>query len=129
MGLMVGSMSMEVKMDKGRWHGDSYAGQSHFYYTRATSSPDIHPPQFDAVWDRLHELAQVRDGNGWPVVRLVFTRRDHDHPVIAYRWTSDWAYSQYELDLVRRGGSLGRGVWQIWGSDPYCRWNYEHFVK
>lgn len=113
-------------MGTAKWHGHTDANTSAkmFWYDRDGASPDIHIPQFNAVWDRLHTLALVRDANNYPVVQLIFTRRQHSSPVIAYRFTSDWAHDQYNAGLCALGLSLGRGVW-----DPFkSRYDSDKFL-
>lgn len=90
-----------------RWYGDFGASALYFSFTS-----DYHAQQFAAVAARIRELALERDGNGWPVLRLVAEPSAVvAEQYIAYRFTSDWAYHRYDRELVGLGGSLGRGVW------------------
>jgi hypothetical protein len=85
-----------------------------FFYHDTEQASAIHTSQFASVRARLSELMTVKDGNGRWVVELVFERTgpEEDIQVLAYRFTSDWAYDMHEGGLVERGGSLGRGVWE-----------------
>lgn len=104
-----------------RWYGDC-GGTSplFFYYEERPNQPehtDYMRSQFRAVRGLLQELTRERDGNGDPVVKLVAEPSGPVRkPYVAYRWTSDWARRTYDRELVRIGGSLGRGVWQPFGA-------------
>lgn len=111
-------------MSKGRWHGSNIRGDMYFGYGGAGAS-DLHWHQINLVAHRLEELLDMRDGNGRAPVQLVFTRLDHVNPVIAYRWTSEWADQRYDHELVSLGGSLGRGMWTPWED----KFTFDEFVR
>lgn len=112
----------------GKWHGrtDAATSPTAMWYTREGHS-QLHVSCFHAVWDRLHELEENHlDGNGSPPVQIMFTRLDHHHPVIVYRFTSDWAYHKFRDEIVSLGSSLGRGCFQPWSSSDVT--SYKDFV-
>lgn len=120
---------MSSNGERGKWHGTNIRGAMAFSYDRETASPDLHPVQFDQVVARLTELSQQRDGNGWPIVKFVFTRFDHTSPVVAYQWTSEWADHKFDSELVALGSSLGRGMWKVFGSDPVAKYDFDRYVR
>lgn len=103
-----------------RFHGASEhkCNPGYFTYEEKPYHPDVMTymrEQFKAVCTRLEELSKERDANGRFMVQFVATMNEPvRHPFVAYRFTSDFAYDRYERELVRLGGSLGRGVW-----DPF----------
>ena len=105
------------------WHGntDHATSPSAFDYHSLSASKDIHPRQFRSIVRFLKKLTTVRDANGEFVVQLIYTRFTGSQPVVAYRFTSDWAYRQYDRELIRRGSSLGRGVFEPFKGD-YDNW-------
>lgn len=95
------------------WHGAPTEGASYFVHEGVNST---NAAQFEAVAARLAQLCSIRDGNEALICHLVFERTgpEEERQVVAYRFTSDWARSRYDHELVRLGGSLGRG-----GFDPF----------
>lgn len=112
----------------GKWYGvnDHTTSVGCYYYEDEGSSPDIHPPQFEAVCQKLNELANVRDKNGDVIVQIAYYRPDWKTKVIAYRFTSDWAYRNYNSELQACGSSLGRGCFNPFNANSY---DFEHFCK
>ena len=107
-----GRVYAEIDLKAGKWFGNSTSAASCFFY-HGEGASDFHRTQWEAVVNELKRLTIVRDKNGDFVVQLVYHREDKNF-VIAYRFTSDWAYRQYESKLVHIGGSLGRGAF-----DPF----------
>jgi hypothetical protein len=104
-----------------KWFGDSYVGPAYFGYD-CTNADDIKRPEFEAVKARLFELAEQDE------VALIYV--DDEGPVglvVAYRFTSDRAYRKYRDELISLGGSLGRGVWDVF-TDKYSH-AYEMFFR
>lgn len=103
-----------------RWYGNSEVGASFFYYEERPEQPDAMEymrSQFAAVKAQLEFLCEQRDGNGARVAQLVAEPSGPvRQPYIAFRFTSDWARNQYDWELVKLGGSLGRGVWRPFGA-------------
>lgn len=122
------------------WHGSSTVGTdpASYFFTRSRadlSKPATekdygdftHEAQFRAVLDKLQELAETSDGNGWPIVEFVYTdiRARVRNPVVAYRFTSDWAYHKYYSEVQALGTSLGRGIFEVLGGDPSAVYHRE----
>lgn len=105
------------------WYGNSDASTSASAFDyHVGGNNETHIAEFAAVKQRIEELLQERDGNDEPVIQLIYTRLLGEQPVLAYRWTSDWAYRKFEHELIRLGGSLGRGVFEPFKGDNYSNW-------
>lgn len=106
-----------------RWFGDSFVGPAYFGITLGNAD-DIKVPEFHAVKNRLLELAAEGE------VAMIYC--DDEGPaalVVAYRFTSDRAYHKYRDELISLGGSLGRGVWDVFSSDPGSKYTYDTFFR
>jgi hypothetical protein len=107
-----------------KWFGDNYVGPAYFGYPVNHGGDDIKHPEFEAVKARLIELADAGE------VALIYC--DDEGPValvVAYRFTSDKAYCRYRDELVGLGGSLARGVWDIWSADPHAKNTYDTYFR
>lgn len=107
-----------------KWFGDNYVGPAYFGYPTNHGGNDIKSEEFEAVKNRLLELAAEGE------VAMIYC--DDEGPVafvVAYRFTSDRAYSRYRDELVSLGGSLARGIWDIWGADVHCKQTYDTYFR
>lgn len=111
------------------WFGHSDASTSRLYFAYDAPSNAVHHTQMAAVVQRMRELADLVDGNGRAVFEFVYANLDVQNPIIAFRFTSDWAYDQYNAELVKLGSSLGRGVFKPWGSDPASKYFFDRYIN
>lgn len=96
----------------------------HTYFFGVENAVAEHREQFAAVWRRLNQLVETKDGNGYKIVDLLFSRLDDKVAVVAYRFTSDWAYDRYYGEVQQLGRSLGRGGFEPFGGRGYDYENY-----
>lgn len=109
-----------------RWWGNTDAETSNrtFFYEKYNAS-DFHVKSWAKVMARLLQLVDTKDGNGDNVVQFVCTRNDAKIAMVAFRFTSDWAYRKYSGELTKLGSSLGRGTFEPFKQGSY---DYEHYL-
>lgn len=99
-----------------RWtgHSDHHTSPKFFFHDVGGAS-DAHTEQMSSVRSRLRELCETRDGNGDPVVKIIYETTGPTVAAVAYRFTSDWASRNFADGLTSLGLSIGRGVWDPFG--------------
>lgn len=110
-------------MARGKWHGNTdHCTSPSCYYYEAYNGKEFHKEALTNVVSKLRELAEIRDANGDKVVQIIFEWLDSPiRPVMAYRFTSDWASRKYSGVLLDLGGHIGRGVFKPFNED-YTFW-------
>jgi len=96
-------------------NSDTYtSAQTFFTGTPFETLSEKSKTEFEAVVELLGRLAETLDGNKMPVVQFIALRRTSRLHYVAYRFTSDWAHSYYNRELLLRGPDLGRGAYAEW---------------
>ena len=94
------------------WYGKSdHSTSPKFFFYDVEDSSDLHAEQMSNVRSYLQELCVTRDGNGDFVAQMIYETTGPAVAAVAFRFTSDWAYRNFNDALTSLGLSIGRGIW------------------
>jgi hypothetical protein len=111
--------SEKLASGKKHWYGAfEYRTNAVSFWYEKRSETDTHKQQMKAVIDRLLDLTtSVRDGNNQLVADLIYSRSDDKIVIVAFRFTSDWAWKRYHDETIGLGSLLGHGAFRPFVDD------------
>lgn len=122
--------SMTHFFKRSGWFGNTDTKTSTSYYAyEGENATEIHQKAMTALLVRMRELADTVDSNGRVVFQFIYTNLNAVNPIVAFRFTSDWAYDRYHDYLLEAGSSLGRGVFDVWRSDPSAKYFFATYIN